>query len=510
MTTYGITPDGFVKKTAAIIKAEIDADIEADLSLVIPKNSESNFYQRNQLSADQWAQVWDMMEELYNCMDPALASGECLENIAAMTGTLRPTDDLSAGVLDRIVLNEGQTIPAGSEVSIGPDGARFRTKEDLVNTLTYRAILSVAAEAVEAGPVLAIAEAIDSIQTPVAGWRAIAAIQSLFRNDPAWTHDDGDTLKFSIDDGAEQTFTLNAVDYPDSWPLPTPAEIAVQIMEQIEGSDAWGSTDTFVGYLFVGSATEEVGSSIQFTGGTGDIVSYFGFTTDRVAGMNSIDFSVGALADDDEAFEETRQEDLVVQGRGNLLAMETRLRQVAGVLDVLIYDNDTLTDDVTLNVRAKSIDPVVYGGDDQEVADAIQLGRGTTVFTDGKDITKSVTRNQGEAVNISISRPTEVDLYIDLTVKTNTDPDKGEVFDTETGPDAVKVAIISKNLEQFGIAADTQYVFLENAPHVVPGVEGVTAFFIDTTPSPVTKGNIPIGIREIGVINAANIDVTVT
>ena len=499
MSGYGLKTEEYLKKDAGTIKREIEESISAALGVTIPTSEVSLFGRLNANYADQFAEVWDLLEQLYLVMDPDDAAGDALESTAALTGTKRQPASKSTGTLDRIYLEDGRTLPVGKVVSVGAEGSRFVTLGEISNDLDYPDIFSVDCEAQEAGANEGLAGTIDTIRTPISGWRALAVSKSGKVDSWTFTGQDTKTLLIIVDGGIEQTYTITETDWPVAPVDMTLDLLAADIQSQVAGSLCWGPKSA-TGPLFIASATEGKGGEIQITGGTFNAVALF--PTTNIAGMNSEDLVIGDALDTDALLQERREEDLGIQGTANIAAIGTRLLDVPGVTHVLILDNDSEIDDAVRTVRKKSIDPIVHGGADADVAQAIFDARSTVQHTDGKDVAEVITDSMDMDYTINISRPVEVPLYIDYTV-----------VKEEGAVDEVVEAAVQAFVKDFTDKLHIDEDVIASVYHVLPlrvvGVKAVTAFAIDTTPPPAVTNNITIDLRELATVLVVDIDVTV-
>ena len=97
---------------------------------------------------------------------PDYATDDALDNLSALSGTLRDAAEQSTVDLDQIYLAASTTLPAGSICSVGATGAQFATIAAVTNGTLGAATVSVQAQSVEYGEILGPAQTIDTIQTP--------------------------------------------------------------------------------------------------------------------------------------------------------------------------------------------------------------------------------------------------------------------------------------------------------------------------------------------------------
>jgi len=190
-------------------------------------------------------------------------------------------------------------------------------------------------------------------------------------------------------------------------------------------------------------------------------------------------------------------------GGGNLEAIVARMFDIEDVTDARGFENVTMVTDGE-GRPPKSIEIIVQGGNDLEIAEKLWLVKGGGIETFG-DVSQIVKDSQGKDQNIKFSRPENVYIWIRV-VLTTTD---------EFPPDGI--ATIANNLlllgRTFGIGEDIVYQKFFCPIYSVSGVESATLELSETATAigPATvwvTTNIAIDDREIGVFDSARIEVT--
>lgn len=489
--TFGITPEGFSKKTLDDILADLETSERAILSPTLNVLATAVIGQLNGIFADKLREMWDLAEAVYRSQYPDSASGEALDQVASITGCTRLPATHSLVTLDRLYLDAGISVPAGSIVSVGNLGARFKLTETVTNGGSAPATFSALGESEDFGVIQGVSTTIDTIVTPIAGWRAAAALTS--GNAEPYALSDGDTLQIQIDGGILQTITFLAGDFVD-----IANATASEVADVIEANlDDGGAIDA-AGSVRISSDLEGTGSSMQIVGGTGNTA--LGFVTDLIKGFNSLDAVVGRDIETDADFRIRRIELLRVTGAGTMEAIRARVREVEDVLQAFIFENVTMVTDIN-GLPPKSFEVVVSGGADQDIADTIWECKPAGIETFGST-TMSVMDSMGFLHNVNFSRPTEVPIWIELTVTKNpiTFPLDGE-------------AQIKAALKAFGdalqIGDDVIALQFKCVPLSVGGVVDVTTFKIDTINPPVNTGNIIVLFRDLATFDTSRITVTV-
>lgn len=278
MTDFGVVPEGFRLKLLDDILTSLREAQEAAFGPSINTQADSVLGQLNAIYGDEIAQAWLVAQSIYRSAYPDSASAEALENVGAITGTVRLPATPSTATL-RLNLEDGTTIPVGSVASVGASGARWVTTEEVENSSgDPDAAVEVSVESEETGIIVGNAYAIDNISTPITGWSAKAATDSAVGSGTRELVD-GQTLLVSVDEGDDQTITFSTVDFVDI-AAATLAEIVQVINDQLDdGTAVEGSS-----FIHLESNTDGPGSAIQITGGTANVA--LGFSYEPRRGMN--------------------------------------------------------------------------------------------------------------------------------------------------------------------------------------------------------------------------------
>ena len=488
--SYGVSSTGFLKKTLADLKAEIEQAERDSLGSSMNLLATSVLGQINGVFSDKLRELWDVAEAVYRAMYPDSASGDALDNVAAITGVVRESATTSTVTL-RLFLDDGTTVDAGSVVSVGATGARFVTLVAVTNSLGYVATLTVAAESEDYGPIVGLSGTIDTIQTPVSGWSAATAVSS--GNAETYALTNGQTLTVKVNGGGVQTATFNTGDFVDINNA-TAAEVAAVIDSDITGISASDEG----GYVRIANDSEDSGNSIEVTGGTAN--GALGFSTALLKGFNALDAELGTNTETDEELRIRREELLAATGSCTVDAIRADILAVEDVEDCFVFENPG---DIAIgDMKAHSFESVVLGGDDDEIAAAIWAAKPAGIqlsYTPGQEVYKSVLDSMGNSHSIYFTRPLEVDVYIDVTIKLLA------IYPADVD-EQVKAAIVAE-AEGLTIGDDVIALRFKAAPLGVSGVEDVTVFLIDDVFPPVTSTNIDVGTRSVAVFDTSRIRV---
>ncbi|MCA0980247.1 baseplate J/gp47 family protein [Exiguobacterium aestuarii] len=214
----------------------------------------------------------------------------------------------------------------------------------------------------------------------------------------------------------------------------------------------------------------------------------------------------GVNTETDQELRERYEDSLSTGGASTLEALRASLLGVSGVQTVLIEENDTMTE---LNsIPPKSFSALVYGGSDQDVAEAIYSVKPAGIRSYGT--TEVVVEDSiGGTHTIGFERAEVVPIYVNVTLSTN------EFFPVD-GMDKVQTNIIKyiggidadeTVFNGLGLGDDVIYTRIISAAHAVQGIDDVTVE-LGTSENPVGTSNIAITNRQVALTDADKVVVS--
>jgi len=221
---------------------------------------------------------------------------------------------------------------------------------------------------------------------------------------------------------------------------------------------------------------------------------------------NPADASPGALEESDQELRARREIAARASGTASAAAVYTALLEVDGVDLAAVYENKTNATD-SRGIPAHSIWSVVRGGTDNDIANVLLdkapagcglYGSTTVSYAD------SVT---GETYDIDFSRPTEVDIYIMVTLS------KGSNYPSN-GDDLIKEYIVDffdgtfeindSLIEPFGLGDNVVPSRLYSPVNAVPG-HTISSILIGKTSYVLGSDSIDIDPDEIAGTDTSKI-----
>ena len=173
MSNYGITEEGFKRKKQDQILTEINDSQKVIFGENLNVSPESPDGQVNGVSSESYANLWELAQLCYDAFNPSAATGVSLSNLVQINGLTRLPATSSRAYVDMVGV-AATLIPSGSLVATSDTGVLFATEEDL--TLDGGGLGSVFVSAQDTGPIIALANTLTVISTPIAGWDTVTNV----------------------------------------------------------------------------------------------------------------------------------------------------------------------------------------------------------------------------------------------------------------------------------------------------------------------------------------------
>ena len=241
----------------------------------------------------------------------------------------------------------------------------------------------------------------------------------------------------------------------------------------------------------------DTAGAIQAYAGTLTVIETPVSGLDSVTNQNDID--AGQEIETDAEAVLRRQRSLST-GKATLDAIYRTILEINEVEDAKVYENDT--DSVDAGGRPPhSIQAVVLGGVDQDIVDAIGSTKGAGCATYGTEF-GSYTSAQGTLKTVYFDRPTEVPIYISVTIQEGDDFPAG-------GADTIKQNLVTVCESFFGVGDVIAHYKVSSAltgDYLIAGMDDVDVY-IGLSASPVTQTNLTLTETEVPIFDTANIEV---
>ncbi|MFZ5440450.1 MAG: baseplate J/gp47 family protein [Myxococcota bacterium] len=354
----GVTSTGFEAKTTEDLIADLEESFRRVFGKSINVSAEARPGQVVSLMADALAETWAVAEAASSASDPSGAAGVLLDNLAALTGTVRLVATRSTVTL----------------VAVGTPGTFLATgrRASVSDTTT---VFETTADATLSSPSAWLATTL---------YAAGAFIQS---SGSVWVAVVGGTSGSIAPSGVGPTFD--------------------------DGSVRWQRLGTGLGYALVPAQATVTGPLQGFAGSITTIET-------PVAGWNAVnnllDAAPGRNLETDPELRVRRQREIAGIGTSPQPALQAQLLRVAGVTSCTVFEN---TADVTVDgVPPHAVECLIEGGADAELRSAIFAGVAAGIETAG-GVSGSVTDSAGNPHTVKFSRPASVSLWVKVTLTKN-------------------------------------------------------------------------------------------
>lgn len=419
MSTFGLTSDGFFIKRLSDVKSDLEAKFSAEFGN-INVDPDSPAGQIIGIFSEAIADVWANMEKVYQAMYPNFADGFSLDNAVAFNGISR-LDATSSTCPVLLIGSEGTVVYADRQVEENINSELFKTKTDITIGIGNIVRLKM------------------SVGTVVVGHTYMLSIESVPYSYTAQTGDTDEII------AGELVSKITANQPPET--------------EQVTATDLGGGLfqilvddkETNVAVILDALIdSEEIGSSVLVESmNTGPItapISTIDTIVTPVTGLDNVEnivaATIGRNVESDLELRVRRRSSLSKLGNASVPAMKAKmLDEVDGVMSVTINENETEIDYRPSGLAPHSIEFVVSGGTNQDVANKIWEMKAGGIQTQGNS-SKVITDSENQQHTIYFTRPLDVYGYVSVVLTKITDG-------TESFPSDGIQAVIDA-IEEFG------------------------------------------------------------
>jgi uncharacterized phage protein gp47/JayE len=479
--TFGLTATGFERKRLADIEAEVITAIEAAYG-PINQNDDSLIRQLIGIMSERFATIWELAEAVYFAVYPSSAEGVQLDNVAELSGITRIAAAKSTAVI--AALGTGATvIPLGNQFSSATTGDVFES--DAAVTIQQTDVVRIQIEVTTADNTQTFTITIDG--TPYAFVSDASATKQEIVTGLIAALVSGSAPMAGVDDGTGDSLTLTANDGETGYNVTVAATgVGVLTVLTIETPVAVTALNTGVALVNAGQIDTIVSPVAGLT-----------------AVENLADGVQGRAVETDAALRVRINS--VRFGAATVEAIKSRLAdEVDGVSVVIVVENRT--DSVVAGQPAHSIQVIVQGGADADVAAKIWELKGAGIETYGSS-SEVVVDSAGQNQTVYFSRPTTVYGWVKV---------RYTGYDEESlpaGADAAIADAIKAYGDTFTIGLDMLWQrFLTPVLTTVEGVASSTIELDHTAtaggpPSYSLDTDVPVDLDEWVVFDLTRIDV---
>lgn len=356
MATQGLTTEGLVILTADEIKTQLESSFKIAFGESIDLDPSGPYGQLIGILSDRESDLWELLSAVKEAFNPDGATGIQLDELSAITGTVRAGATSSTSVLT-LMGDINTTVPAGSAVSTASTSLEFQTIEEA---------LLVAPSAWAASTVYDLDDKVSSVSN----------------------------LYAATISGTSGSTTISGTD------------LAI-----VDNTVTWRYLGTADALFDANSKSTDTGSIVALSGDLTEIetpVSGWDFC------VNVEDAVLGAAEETDAELRVKRVVELSASKTSTYGGVNAAVNAVDGVTLVYLFENNTSVTDSD-GLPAKSFETLVVGGTDNDLASAIFEAKPLGIQPYGT--TEVVlSDSQGTLQTVGFSRPVDVNVYVTVNL----------------------------------------------------------------------------------------------
>ena len=482
MGTY-ITDTGFEKPTLAEIKTELETEFQTIFGNDIDLEADGAFGEIIGIFSKYLAELWDAVEELYNCRNPDQATGVCLDNIAIENAIERLPATYTA-VTDVLLYGDESTlIIAGKKAKKPFSDVNFELNSDVT-------ISKVAARV------------------------GVIEVTAVVPSNTYRVTIDATNYDYVAGGGDDETAILNGIEAlitAGAWTgtaTVASEQLTLTDLDTNFNFDITGDLE-IVNRASAGDFTcDTIGSQILPANSLTEIVT-------PVTGWDTVNnpssATTGRAVETDEEFRIRREQSIVTGNATDESIRAAILNNVASVTTCSVFSNRT--DAVDGEGRpAHSFEAVIEGGTDDDCAEEIwtRMPAGIETYGNvngGAGIT--VVDSMGYNQDIKFSRPEDVYIFVEVQRNFNAEEDY-----PANGDDLIKEAIVEWSLDSTNIVVGKDVIRqrLITPVYEIPGIDEIEILLDSSLTLPYvpteTAVNITITDRQLAIFATDQIVVT--
>lgn len=507
MSEYGALPTGFRRKRLDEIFSELCEYFKGTIGVDPSEHPQSFFAVIVQSFADQQEQLWEEVENVYYQLYPGSADGVNLDNDIQISGFMRKARKRSRYVL-ACTGDDGTLIPYGSLVksTTQPErqlqaSANQEISRENFCRIKVRPVLTDVSKVTEY--TITLHQNIDSGSVGTVVQAYTKTISGCATYAAAY-----DAMKAAFVEAGEKiglTITEEITDDMDDTGALVKLIVATGTKED----------DSFYAELTSNVQVEQVTSNLSYeTVEYGDISLPLGTITQIVTGVNgltsvnnAVKYSPGRLAESDAEVRLRYAQSVAIRGSNTIDRIcASLLADVDGCDYASGYENYTDKEDAE-GRPPHSIEIVVRGGDDTEVAETIWNGKAPGIRPYGSHYAY-ITDSEGVRQYVQFSRIENCVLHLKVVLEV-----------TKSELDNNYLEKIQSILTTAELTAGSNVKMQETLiPAILKGVNGInyidmTGYLDDTggkTVGVYKHGTIIVGLRQQPTITNDSIEVTVS
>lgn len=453
---YGLTSSGFIIKRLADSKLELEAVYRAAFGAGIKVSEDTVFGKLIAVQAERESVWWELLQAVYNSAYPNSATGIQLDRVCEITAVTR--NEATSSLVTAYMAGTASTaIPIGTLFATQDSGEQFRALSAASLTGANFSITALTS----------------------AAW--IATATAVAHGRPVGSH-------LFVNGAVEEDYNglVEILTVPD-------ADTFTYAIPGLPSSPATGTIDADPATA-VACESIEKGAIEALSGTLTEIVNNIS-GLDRVE--NYLDAARGNNQEADTELRIRRINALLGIAAARLEGVRSYLLLVENVTNAKVFENTTMYIDGS-GRPAKSIECLVVGGATQDILDAVFDRKAAGIEPHGS-VSGTVTDSQGDSHTVKFSRPTPVNIYLELDLSVDANYPAG-------GDTLVENAILAYNAE-LEIGEDViVFPYLVTSLGEIPGITDIV-IRIGITASPTTDDNVVVDETGLAAFDTSRITI---
>lgn len=491
-TGFGITPQGFVMPQLTDIQTAINDTLRARFGAGINVRPQSFFGEISGIFSERELLVWQGMQDTYKSQIPSEAFGASLDNVGDLRGIPR-LGPLPSKIQNVRLFGTAGTLVPGTTTQFSVDGSPtsvFYLDQAVTLLAGQSCIQHIAFSSVPAAGTWAIAIG-GTTTTALAHGANAATVQAAVRllefcGGCIVTGDYVSGFDITFAGAGTGGFMVQSLFVIQTTGLVNSVPTAVTVTPTI--------TTPGIDQANVMVTATADGPTIANSGTLTNVVTPI---TGLTGVLNTQDAAVGRLNESDNAYRLRMTQELQTAGASTVEAIRTKILQVEGVTNALVFENITDIEDIA-GRPPHCFEVVVLGGEDVDIAAAIWAAKPAGIPSFGTS-SYVITDSQGQTHTIYFSRPYEVPVYIIANISIDlTYPADGDVL--------VKEALVNYG-NSLGIG--TELIVIPKLISQLASITGIqdAELLVGIAPGPTLPDNITPTSYQVLTFDTGNVQV---
>lgn len=406
----GVTPEGWEPVEFSELLSSVSEKAKASFGEDFPTTPDSPFGELANIFLASTKDIWDLGQEVTDTQNRDSATGIHLDHLAALVGLSR---QVASGSVGNVEFTGAENITAYQNTACKDQvGNVVLSKQEItLNRANCYSSTFKVAQVQNSTEYNIVVEGIDNTITSASTADELTILTAL------QTSIESNTTVETVLDSEELTLKLSYQSFNNLLTTTNTTNISLDSIGGLASCEAVTIGDvSFYENTITSLITPNLG--ISKVNNPADFVSGRNLETDEELRLRM------ALREQST-------------GTATKPAIEASVSEISGVTSVIVLVNDTLTDDPSTGIPAKSFETFVAGGDENTIAEILWITKPVNGQTHG-DVSKTIVDQNGDTQGVKFSRPNLKYAWVRVTYTINDE----EVFPAD-GEELMSKAVVS-------------------------------------------------------------------